>query len=93
MGNRGSKSVKPLGLAVKEQRVDGSYPHEVECSQNRPSSSLIIGTSWGLRCILMDFERNYPIKNLSNHERPAIKMVGQRAKFLQKAGILEELSQ
>ena len=66
MGNRGSKSVKPLSLAVKEQRVDGSYPHDGECSQNRPSVSLSVGTSWWLRCILMDFERNYQVKNPSN---------------------------
>ena len=59
MGNRGSKSRNHL---VKEQRVDGSYLHEVECSQIRPSTSLRVVTSWGLRCTLMDFERSYQVR-------------------------------
>jgi len=45
MGNRGSKSAN---IAVKEQRVNGSWHNKC------------------LRCILMDFERNYQVKILSN---------------------------
>jgi hypothetical protein len=53
MGYRGSKLVVRKGstTTVKEQRVDGSWHNNgVMC----------------LRCILMDFERNYQIKVLSN---------------------------
>jgi len=47
MGNRGSKSVLvPNTNIVKEQRVDGSC----------------FGISPKLRCTLMGFERNYPVK-------------------------------
>ena len=57
MGYRGSKSVVGLNkyinhksIAVKEQRVDGSwYGNNLPC----------------LRCTLMDFERNYQVKILS----------------------------
>jgi len=50
MGNRGSKSVFILNT-VKEQRVDGNW-----CINHNPMH---------LRCTLMDFERNYQLKNLS----------------------------
>ena len=55
MGYRGSKLVglrpRKGSTTVKEQRVDGSWHNNgVMC----------------LRCILMDFERNYQIKILSN---------------------------
>lgn len=51
MGNRGSKSAICGSIAVKEQRVDGSW----------------LGTRLsGLRCTLMGFERNYQIGILSN---------------------------
>jgi hypothetical protein len=55
MGYRGSKSVnfKSSKIAVKEQRVDGSW-----CIN--PNQILM-----HLRCTLMDFERNYQIKYLS----------------------------
>ena len=50
MGYRGSKSENrnpsPNRISVKEQRVDGSW-------YIKPMY---------LRCTLMDFERNYPIK-------------------------------
>ena len=46
-GNRGSKSVVCNNIAVKEQRVDGSW-----CGTNLPH----------LRCTLMGFERNYQVK-------------------------------
>ncbi len=56
MEYRGSKSVsglsKPINQeldAVKEQRVDGSWPYRIK-------------TGEGLRCTLMGFERNYPVK-------------------------------
>jgi hypothetical protein len=51
MGNRGSKSVIREGIAVKEQRVDGSwYGNKSPC----------------LRYTLVGFERNYLIKIPSN---------------------------
>jgi len=52
IGNRGSKSVIPFvgNVIVKEQRVNGSW-----CIN-----------SIHLRCTLMDFERNYQVKILSN---------------------------
>jgi len=50
MGNRGSKS-KSISDFVKEQRVDGSW-----CINTKLLH---------LRCTLMDFERNYQIKNPS----------------------------
>lgn len=53
MGYRGSKS--DTVVSVKEQRVDGSY-----CKYNKNKQSL------QLRCTLMDFERNYQVKILSN---------------------------
>jgi hypothetical protein len=43
VGNRGSKSAICESIAVKEQRVDGSW-----CGANTPH----------LRCTLMDFKRN-----------------------------------
>jgi hypothetical protein len=49
MEYRGSKSVIPENITVKEQRVDVSY----------------IGNPV-LRCTLMDFERGYQVKTLSN---------------------------
>jgi hypothetical protein len=54
MGNRGSKSVMPnnQGITVKEQRVDG-------IGLNLKSRDL------GLRCILIDFEKNLRVRNLS----------------------------
>jgi len=53
VGNRGSKSVilKSNNIAVKEQRVDGSW-----CGNNLSH----------LRCTLMGFERNYQVKIPSN---------------------------
>jgi hypothetical protein len=52
MGYRGSKSEmkfpQPKLISVKEQRVDGSY--------------FIKKIFMKLRCTLMGFERNYPIK-------------------------------
>ena len=53
MGYRGSKSVC-LNSTVKEQRVEGSY-----CITDK--SNLM-----QLRCTLMGFERNYPIKIPTN---------------------------
>jgi hypothetical protein len=50
MGNRGSKS-DFLMKFVKEQRVDGSWCINFKLMH--------------LRCTLMGFERNYPIKILS----------------------------
>lgn len=50
MGNRGSKS-NFITKFVKEQRVNGNW-----CKIN----------NLHLRCTLMDFERNYQVKNLSN---------------------------
>ena len=50
MDNRGSKSVICMNIAVKEQRVDGSWLFN---DLANPGS---------LRCTLMDFERNYRIK-------------------------------
>jgi hypothetical protein len=51
IGNRGSKSVICNNITVKEQWVDGSWQGNIlPC----------------LRCTLMGFERNYPIRNLSN---------------------------
>ena len=50
MGYRGSKSVTPFCVAVKEQRVDGSYC--IGLAKNPMQ----------LRCTLMGFERNYQIK-------------------------------
>ncbi len=47
VGNRGSKSVICNNIAVKEQRVYGSW-----CGINLPH----------LRCTLMGFERNYQVK-------------------------------
>jgi len=47
MDNRGSKSAN---IAVKEQRVDGSWHRLRRC----------------LRCTLMGFERNYQVKILTN---------------------------
>jgi hypothetical protein len=47
VGNRGSKSAVCNNIAVKEQRVDGSW-----CGTNLPY----------LRCTLMGFERNYQVK-------------------------------
>jgi len=52
VGNRGSKSVIYQGIAVKEQRVYGSWCGGI----NLPH----------LRCTLTGFERNYQIKILSN---------------------------
>jgi len=52
MDYRGSKSVK---LAVKEQRVDGSWLLKNRIIEIR-----------SLRCILMGFERNYQVKVLTN---------------------------
>jgi hypothetical protein len=54
MGNRGSKS-DFLTNAVKEQRVDGSWW----------ISYFKLPKLIHLRCTLMGFERNYPIKILS----------------------------
>ena len=54
VGNRGSKSAIFQGIAVKEQRVYGSW-----CGIHLPH----------LRCTLTGFERSYPIKNLSNQIR------------------------
>jgi len=51
VGYRGSKSVICKNIAVKEQRVYGSWR-----GMNLPH----------LRCTLTGFERNYQIKNLSN---------------------------
>jgi hypothetical protein len=52
MEYRGSKSANLLNnVAVKEQRVDGSF-----CIKPKPMQ---------IRCTLMDFERNYHIKILS----------------------------
>ena len=53
MDNRGSKSVTPLieSVAVKEQRVDGSWR---------------INPIIRLRCTLTDFERNYQVRTLFN---------------------------
>ena len=48
MGNRGSKSVLVPSNTVKEQRVDGSW--------------FIKPKLMNLRCTLMGFERNYPVK-------------------------------
>ena len=48
MGYRGSKSVLVSSNTVKEQRVDGSYCIKLKLMQ--------------LRCTLMGFERNNPIK-------------------------------
>ena len=52
MDNRGSKSAN---LAVKEQRVDGSWLLKNWAERIR-----------SLRCILMGFERNYQVKVLTN---------------------------
>jgi hypothetical protein len=56
MGYRGSKSEfhnpQPNEISVKEQRVDGSY--------------CILYQFMHLRCTLMGFERNYPVKIPSN---------------------------
>jgi hypothetical protein len=51
VGYRGSKSVICESIAVKEQRVDGSW-----CSKDNLMH---------LRCTLMGFERNYQVKILS----------------------------
>ncbi len=51
VGNRGSKSAICESIAVKEQRVYGSWQ-----GKNLPC----------LRCILTGFERNYQVKNPSN---------------------------
>jgi hypothetical protein len=55
MGNRGSKSEfrisQPKRISVKEQRVDGSW--------------FLVNKARSLRCTLMGFERNYPVKVLS----------------------------
>jgi len=58
MDNHGSKSAN---IAVKEQRVDGSY---------------FIGktTHKKLRCTLMGFERNYQVKILSNQINKQIRL-------------------
>jgi hypothetical protein len=54
MGYRGSKSEFVLQTdSVKEQRVDGSW--------------CIAKNKMHLRCTLMGFERNYPVKIPSNH--------------------------
>ena len=53
-GNRGSKSVVSKAIAVKEQRVYGGW-----CGIHLPR----------LRSTLTGFERNYPIKILSNQIR------------------------
>ena len=62
MGYRGSKSefikIKPqpnIINTVKEQRVDGSWCIKAKSKQ-----------IMHLRCTLMDFERNYPVKIPSN---------------------------
>lgn len=54
MGYRGSKSVLDTNT-VKEQRVDGSW-----------FINLVYTWLINLRCTLMGFERNYPIKIPSN---------------------------
>jgi hypothetical protein len=62
MDNRGSKSItynnpaSQFYVIVKEQRVDGSY---IERWTINNKFSM-------LRCTLMDFERNYQTKTLSN---------------------------
>ncbi len=47
MDDRGSKSAAQTSVAVKEQRVDGSWQ---------------VGGASCLRCTLMGFERNYQVK-------------------------------
>jgi len=65
MKYRGSKSVSDLKIptshikksdTVKEQRVDGSWYSLYNNNLNKMY----------LRCTLMNFERNYPVKILSN---------------------------
>jgi hypothetical protein len=58
IGNRGSKSKLNF---VKEQRVDGSWYIKYDLSA---LCRVLINFIY-LRCTLMDFERNYQIKNLS----------------------------
>ena len=57
MEYRGSKSDLTL-KSVKEQRVDGSWYSSLYSNNNLKKIYL--------RCTLMDFERNYQIKILSN---------------------------
>jgi hypothetical protein len=57
MGNRGSKSVILNDIAVKEQRVDGSWL----------SKNLL-----GLRYTLMDIERYYQVRIPSNQINKAL---------------------
>lgn len=60
MGNRGSKStILEENIVVKEQRVDGSYINPYLARKAIIKDSM-------LRCTLMDFERNYQVKTLSN---------------------------
>jgi len=69
MGYRGSKSVTGLYKlgTVKEQRVDGSWPGLF---------------SPCLRYTLMDFERNYQIRILSNQINPKNPILNRQDYFL-----------
>jgi hypothetical protein len=67
MEYRGSKSVSDLKIptshikksdTVKEQRVDGSW-----------CNNIYVKKIMHLRCTLMNFERGYQIKVLSNQKR------------------------
>ena len=69
MGYRGSKSVICKSVAVKEQRVDGSWRNFILLR---------------LRCILMGFERNYQVKILSNQIINRLRWYSSRAIFQNK---------
>jgi hypothetical protein len=57
MGDRGSKSVIKLFFkTAKEQRVDGDY------GLVKNVNKILHYSSKPLRCTLIGFERNYPVK-------------------------------
>lgn len=75
VGYRGSKSVISKNIAVKEQRVNGSWcgiKSLLASRQHKFAFGISLAYASGsiscphLRCTLMDFERNYHVKILSN---------------------------
>ena len=75
MGYRGSKSeiifvVESKTIPVKEQRVDGSW------------SIKAITKIMLLRCTLIGFERNYPVKILSKQLNKIILFYGPKLSFV-----------
>ena len=61
-GYRGSKSAICESVAVKEQRVDGSYTGPIPVLR----CTRFILFAWLAPANLMGFERNYRVKILSN---------------------------